>query len=214
MRFTRFIRLLVIFAMTPMLDAALAYEEVEDLVDIFATDRRFIAVVDGRRSFEENQRAAETIQWQGAKGEVGAFLTTDRLLAVSVTSGQWNTRYLKINEKKAPPRMLLAAHLVVMLTDERIVGFGTQTGGFFQERLPIGESIIASEAEGRVAAVVTPDRAYGLSAYRRGAAEIRFRIQERFESVKTTYNTITLRTSQRLITLAAGDAVWRDIDLD
>ncbi len=214
MQGNRFIQLLLITATMLVINVALAYEEVEDLVNIFSTDSRFIAVVDGRRNFEENQRAAEAIQWQGAKGEVGAFLTTERLLAVSVRSGQWNTRYLKINEKKTPPRMLLAAHLVVMLTDERIVGFGTQTGGFFQERLPIGESIIASEAEGRVAAVVTPDRAYGLSAYRRGAAEIRFRIQERFESVKTTYNTITLRTSQRLITLAAGDAVWRDIDLD
>lgn len=38
--------------------------------------------------------------------------------------------------------------------------------------------------------------------------------QERFQSIRTTCNTITLRTSQRLITFAAGDAVWRDIELD
>lgn len=195
-------------------DRAWAYEEVEDLVDLLATDDVFIAIVDGRRSFEEDRRSGEAIQWQGAKGEVGAFLTNQRLLAVSVRSGQWNTRYLKIREKKSTPHMLLSAHLVVMLTDDRIVGFGTLTGGFFQEPLPIRESIIASEAEGRVAAVVTRDRAFGLSSFRRGAAEIRFRLQERFESVKSTYNKITLRTSQRLIAFTAGDAVWRDMDID
>lgn len=192
----------------------MGYEEVEDLVDIFTTDDAFVAVVDSRRNFKETIRPRENIQWRGAKGEVGAFLTNERLLAISIRSGQWNTQVLKINEKKATPHMLLGAHLVVMLTDDRIVGFGTQTGGFFQVRLPIGESVIASDADGRVATVLTPHRAFGLSARRRGVAEIRFRIRERFESIKTTYNKITLRTSQRLITFAAADAVWRDFELN
>ena len=191
----------------------MAYEEVEDLVEIFTTDSAFIAVVDGSRKFSEDFRSREKILWQGAKGEVGGFLTSDRLLAVSVKSGQWNTRNLKINEKKVTPEMLIAAHLLIMLTGERIVGFGTDTGGFFQTRLPIGESVVANAAEGRVAAVVTPTRAFGFSAYRRGVAEIRFQIKENVESLKTTYNKITLRTSQRLITLKAEDAVWRYFDL-
>jgi hypothetical protein len=193
---------------------AMAYEEVEDLVDIFATDSAFIAVVDGRRNFTEDHRPNEKLLWQGAKGEVGAFLTSERLLAVSVKSGQWNTRHLKINEKKVMPDMLIAAHLVIMLTAERILAFGTETGGFFQIRLPIGESVVAKTAEGRVAAVVTPARAFGFSAYRRGVAEIRFQMKERLESLKTTYNKISLRTSRRLITLKAEDAVWREFDLE
>lgn len=192
---------------------AMAYEEVEDLVDIFTTDRAFIAVVDGRRHFSEDIRSNEKILWQEAKGEVGAFLTSDRLLAVSVKSGQWNTQYLKINEKKRVPEMLIANHLVVMLTGERIVSFGTDTGGFFQTRLPIGESIVTKEADGRVAVVVTPARVFGFSSYRRGAAETRFRLKETVVSLKTTYNKITMRTSQRLITLKAEDAVWRYFDL-
>lgn len=191
-----------------------AYEEVEDLVDILATGDEFIAVVEGRRSFKENRRPGETIQWQGAKGEVGAFLTDDRLLAVSVRSGQWNSRNLRISEKGTAPRILLAAHLLVMQTGGRLLVFGSSTDGFFQERLPIREPVIAAEAEGRVAAVITSDRAFGLSALRRGAAEIRFQIQERLASVDTTYNKITLRTTRRLITMTAGDAVWREIDLD
>jgi hypothetical protein len=193
---------------------AMAYEEVEDLVDIFATDSAFIAVVDGRRTFREDHRSKEKLLWQEAKGEVGAFLTSQRLLAVSIKSGQWNTQYLKINEKKGMPDMLIGAHLLIMLTGERIVAFGTETGGFFQTRLPIGESIVAKMAEGRVAAVVTPARAFGFSSYRRGVAEIRFQIMESVESMTTTYNKITLRTSMRLITLKAEDAVWREFDLE
>ena len=193
---------------------AMAYEEVEDLVDIFATDSTFIAVVDGRRNFSEDHRSNETLLWQGTKGEIGAFLTSQRLLAVSVKSGQWNTQYLKINEKKVTPDMLIGAHLLIMLTAERIVAFGTDTGGFFQTRLPIGEPVVAKAAEGRVAAVVTPARAFGLSSYRRGVAEIRFQIKESLESLNTTYNKITLRTSRRLITLKAEDAVWRAFDLE
>ncbi|MBR9985835.1 MAG: hypothetical protein KFF68_07995, partial [Desulfosarcina sp.] len=79
----------VLFMMTPW---ALAYEEVEDLVDIFATDSNFIAVVDGKRIFSEYQSSDERILWQGANGDIGAFLTNERLLAVSVRSGQWNVR--------------------------------------------------------------------------------------------------------------------------
>ena len=207
----------IVMVLTMLLLAATrgtaSYEEVEDLVDIYTTDNNFIAVVDSRRIFNESIRARETIQWQGARGEVGAFLTNERLLAVSIRSGQWNTQFLKIKEKKQRPQMLLGAQLVVMLTDDRIVGFGTQTGGFFQARLPIGETVIATDIQGRVAAIITPDQAFGLSARRRGVAEIRFRIQERFESMKTTYNKVTLRTSQRLITFASGDSVWRDTEL-
>ena len=213
MRFYWKILIVLILPQLMISSRAMAYEEVEDLVEIFTTDSAFIAVVDGSRKFSEDFRSREKIIWQGAKGEVGAFLTNDRLLAVSVKSGQWNTRYLKINEKKVAPEMLIAAHLVIMLTGERIVGFGTDTGGFFQTRLPIGESVVANAAEGRVAVVVTPKRAFGFSAYRRGAAEIRFQIKENVESLKTTYNKITLRTSQRLITLKAEDAVWRYFDL-
>ncbi|MBR9986417.1 MAG: hypothetical protein KFF68_10945 [Desulfosarcina sp.] len=200
----------VLFMMTPW---ALAFEEVEDLVDIFATDSNFIAVVDGKRNFSESKSSDERILWQGAKGEIGAFLTNERLLAVSVRSGQWNVRSLKIIEKKEPPDILLAAHLLIMLTGERIVTFGTHTGGFVQTRLPIGESIVAKKAEGRVAAIVTPSRAFGFSSYRRGVAEIRFQLKETVVSLKTTYNKITLRTSQRLITLNAENAVWQQFDL-
>lgn len=193
---------------------AMAYDEVEDLVDIFSTDSAFIAVVDGRRIFRENHRSDEKLLWQGARGEVGAFLTSQRLLAVSIKSGQWNKQNLRINEKKVMPQMLIAAHLVIMLTDERMIAFGTETGGFFQVRLPIGESIVTKTAEGRVAAVVTPARAFGFSANRRGVAEIRFQIKENVASLNTTYNKITLRTSRRLITLQAKDAVWREFDIE
>jgi hypothetical protein len=214
MKFDRKKQMIVVVSLLMVTSWALAYEEVEDLVDIFATDDAFIAVVDGRRNFTEDHRSDEKLLWQGAKGEVGAFLTSQRLLAVSVKSGQWNTRHLKVNEKKVMPDMLIAAHLVIMLTTERIVAFGTDTDGFFQIRLPIGEPVVAKKAEGRVAAVVTPARAFGFSAYRRGVAEIRFQMKERLESLKTTYNKISLRTSRRLITLKAEDAVWREFDLE
>jgi hypothetical protein len=213
MRVNRKIRLVLTAALLMVTARAMAYEEIEDLVDIFATGGRFIAMVDGRRNFSEAYRSDEKILWQGAKGEVGAFLTSDRLLAVSVRSGQWNTIYLKVNEKKGQPEMLISAHLVVMLTAERIVGFGTHTGGFIQTRMPIGESVADRAAEGRVAVVVTPARAFGFSSYRRGVAEIRFKRQEKVVSLKTTYNLIRLRTSQRLITLKSEDAVWRQFDL-
>ena len=203
--------MLAVLCMLPV--SSEAYEEVDDLVNVFAIDGQLIALVDGRRNFSEDYRSGEEILWQGAKGEIGAFLTSDRLLAVSVKSGRWNIKPLKINEKRYTPEILLASHLIVMLTKERIVTFGTDTGGFFQTRMPIGESVVDRAADGRVAAVVTPKRAFGFSSYRRGTAEIRFRLQETPVSLKSTYTTVTLRTSQRLITLEAGDAVWREFDL-
>lgn len=203
----------VLIILTVMITQAVAYEEVEDLIDIFATDNKFVAVVAGRRQVSDNRRLSENILWEGARGEIGAFLTSERLLAVSVNSGKWNIRFLKINEKKKTPEMLIGAHLVLMLTDERVLAFGSHTDGFFQTRLPLGESILAKEAEGRVAAVITRSRAFGFSSFRRGEAEIRLRQRESVISLNATYNKITLRTTQRLITLEATDAVWREFDL-
>ncbi|WP_419659342.1 uncharacterized protein Dvar_82320 [Desulfosarcina variabilis str. Montpellier] len=209
----RNLALMVVLIILPM--AAEAYEEVEDLVEIFVTDNQFTASVDGRRAFPESIKPGENVLWEGAKGEVGAILTNERLLAVSITSGGWNMLDLKIREKRSTPEMLLAAHLVVMLTDERIVALGTYTDGFFQTPMPIGESVVASQAEGRVAAVVTSSRAYGFSAYRRGAAEIRLKRQEEIVAIKATYNKITLQTSEnRALILRAKDARWSRVDLD
>jgi hypothetical protein len=192
---------------------SIAFEEVEDLVDMVATDQVFTAVVEGRRDFTENRRPDETIVWEGARGEIGAYLTNERLLAISITSGKWNIQLLKVREKKQAPRILLGKHLLVMLSDGRLVAFGTHTSGFFQVRRPIGERIVAEAIEGRVAAVIMPSRAFGFSSNRRGAAEIRFRRLEQVESLKTTYNKITLKTTQRLITLTSRDAVWREFEL-
>lgn len=204
--------LMVILIIFPA--AVQAYEEVEDLVEIFVTDSQFTAVVDGGRNFSESIRSGENVLWQGAQGEIGAILTSQRLLAVSITSGGWNTIDLKPREKQRAPEMLLAAHLIIMMTDERIVSFGTYTNGFFQTRLPIGESVLASQAEGRMAVAVTPSRAYGFSAYRRGAAEIRLKLQEEIVSIKTTYNKITLQTSKdRALILEAKSAQWQKVDL-
>jgi hypothetical protein len=79
--------------------------------------------------------------------------------------------------------------------------------------LPLGESAVAKAAEGRVAAVVTPTRAFGFSSYRRGVSEFRFRRQETLVSLKTTYNKITMQTSDRLVSLDAKDAAWREFEL-
>jgi len=89
------LRLVLIAAALLVSESALAYEEVEDIVDILATDDTFIALVDGRRKFLEDRRSGDAIAWQGAQGEVGAFLTNDRILGIALTSGQWNTRFLK-----------------------------------------------------------------------------------------------------------------------
>jgi hypothetical protein len=75
----------------------MVYEEAGDLVDIFATDSAFVAVVNGRRNFREDRHANEKRLWQGAKVEIGAFLTHARLLAVSIKSGQWNQQNYPAN---------------------------------------------------------------------------------------------------------------------
>ena len=69
--FTFFIGFFVLLATV----CSFADEEIEDLIDIFESDGKVIAVLEGKKSVPFNLLPKEKVLWSDSKGYLGAFLT-------------------------------------------------------------------------------------------------------------------------------------------
>ncbi len=55
-----------------------AEEEIEDLIDIAESNRKIIAIIEGRKTLSSRLRVDEKVLWSGSNGYLGAFLTNER----------------------------------------------------------------------------------------------------------------------------------------
>ena len=76
------------------------------------------------------------------------------------------------------------------------------------------EQVLAADASGAVAVIVTDRRALGVSPFKGGFFEAKLSVEERLEAVSATGNFATVRTSRRLLTFQAATGVWVEVALD
>lgn len=192
--------------------AAFAGEDVDDLVDVFESDGRIIAVIKGTRTVPFDLRLRESVAWSGSSGHLGAFLTTENFYAISAGSGAWQALSLR-SEEHHQARVSLSPFLALLTTRERAVGFTSVSGRFVTVSLPIRDRLVAAEAEEHIAVVITSSKALGLSAKASAFSEIRFRLREIVEDVKLTSKKVTVRTSDRLLSFSVFSPAWRELRL-
>ena len=189
-----------------------AAEEVEDLIDVFESNDRIVGVIEGRRTISVDLRPKETVLWSGSKGHLGAYLTSDRFLAISTSSRAWQELPLRSGESGKAVGSI-SSHIALVVTEDRAVGFDAASNRFIETRFPIRDELVAAEAEEHVAVVVTSSRAFGLAAETSAFTEIRLRVGETIEAIKITASKATVRTSDRLLTFEATGATWSEYRL-
>jgi len=186
-----------------------AEEEIEDLIDIAEAKGRIIAVIEGKKTVSLELRPNETVIWTGARGHLGAFLTSLRFFAISTTSSSWQELPLGVGESENGV-VSLSPYIALLATEDRAVGFNAASNRFVETRLPSHDELIAAEAEKYVAVVITSGRAFGFAAKTSAFKEIFLRVRETIEDLKITASKATVRTSDRLLTFEAEGAVWRE----
>ena len=127
-------------------------EEIEDLIDIFESNDKIIAIIEGKRTIATSLRQREKVLWRGAKGYLGAFLTNRRFLVISRSSGAWQEVPLRIDEsEKAVASM--SPYIALLVAADRAIGFDAASKRFIEARFPIHDALIKAKVEDHVAVV-------------------------------------------------------------
>ena len=186
-----------------------AEEEIEDLIDIFESKGRIVAVMEGRKTESLDLRINEEVVWQGARGDLGAFLTNKRFLVISTSSDGWHALSLRSAESENDTAFI-SPHIALLVTGDRAVGFDATSRRFVEVQLPLREELVAADAGKDVAVVVTSGRVFGLAAGRSAFSETDLRIRETVDELKITSSKAVVRTSERLLIFNATDAAWKE----
>jgi hypothetical protein len=189
-----------------------AEEEIEDLIDIAESNRKIIAIIEGRKTISSRLRVDEKVLWSGSKGYLGAFLTNLRFFVISTSSDAWQVLPLRFDESEKGVASL-SPYIALLVTGDRAIGFDAASNRFIETRLPIHDELLAAEAEKYVAVVITSSRAFGLAAETSAFIEIPLRVRETIEAIKITSSKATVRTSDRLLTFEARGATWHEYRL-
>ena len=187
-------------------------DEPEDLVDVFAANGKMVAIIEGRTAASISLRPEETVQWQRAKGNLGAFLTNRHFFVVSALSGGWQALPLPAGESQNRVA-ILSANIALMVDGEQAVAFSATSNRFMKTRLPLGDERVAVKAEQQVAVVITSSKAYGLVAGAAHFVETRLKVQEAVQNVKITARKVTIHTAHRILTFRAANAHWSEVRL-
>jgi len=187
-------------------------EYIEDAVEIHELRGKVVAVRNGKPNLTFELTLRENVLWKGTRGKVGALLTPKRFLAVSTTSEGWQELVLRLHEAK-DARAAISPYLALLVTRQRAVGYDSLGNRFVENRLPLFETVVAAEADYRVAVVVLSGRCAGFALGRANFAEIAFRIGEDFQTLEMKPRLATVRTSKRLLSFQAANSSWSELSL-
>jgi hypothetical protein len=186
-------------------------EVIEDSVDIEQVGRKIIAIRDGSQTTPLELRLKEEVLWLDSDGYVGALLTNERFIAISLFSSWLQTPLRSKEAYDGNP--ILSPTLALLLTKERVIGFDAISPRFIEQSRRLDEEFVAAEANDYVAVVISSVRALGLAAGGGGFREIRFRISETVQSIRTKSRVVTVRTSWRILTFSASSSSWSEVGL-
>jgi hypothetical protein len=186
-----------------------AEEEIEDLIDIFESNSKIIAIIEGKKTITFDLRSKEKVLWSDSNGYLGAFLTNLHLFVISTSSSAWQALPLRLNESEKGVASL-SPYIALLVTGDRAIGFDAASNRFIETQLPIHDELLAAEVEKYVAVVITSSRAFGLAAETSAFSEIRLRAHESIEAIKITSSKATIRTSDRLLTFEATGSAWNE----
>jgi hypothetical protein len=205
---------MVIFTLlirVPTDSAAEWYDErrsVIDAIQITATHDQVVALNADGESRALTMKAGELVRSVQTFGEVGAVVTSDRMLAISSAAFEWHT--LQLTAKEVAAEAYVSELLVLFITHERAVVFDGLLNRMITTALPIGENVIDQRVEQEAAVAVTLRRAVGYAA---GSAEFHeqtFRAGEIFRAMTTSAGLISVDTSSRVLLFSASESTWSE----
>ena len=163
LRCRRILNILICLSILASTASSYAEEEIENLIDIFQSNSKIIAIIEGKKTITFDLRPKENVLWSESNGYLGAFLTNLHFLVISTSSSSWQAVPLRLEESEKGIASL-SPYIALLATGDRAIGFGAASNRFIETRLPIHDELLTAKAEKYVAVVITSSRAFGLAA--------------------------------------------------
>lgn len=207
--------LAILTCLSVLLSALCSYaeEDPENLIDIFESDSKIIALIEGKKTIPLDLHARENVRWSGSDGYLGAFLTNNRFSVISTSSNTWKTLSLRTDESEKGV-VYLSPYIALLITENSAIAFNTKANQFVEVQFPIHDKLLATKVGKHVAVVITSSRAFGFAAGTSTFTKIDLRIRETLKITKITSSKATIRTSDRLLTFKASNSTWSEHRLD
>ncbi len=199
--------LICMFILAPTLSSYA--EEIEDLIDIFESNSKIIAIIEGKKTITFDLRANEQVLWRDSNGHLGAFLTNERFFVISTSSDAWQALPLRLGESEKGVASL-SPYIALLVTGDRAIGYDAASNRFVETQLPIDDELLTAKADKYVAVVITSSRAFGLAAKTSAFTEKSLHARETIEGIKITSSKATIRTSDRLLTFESTGFTWKE----
>jgi hypothetical protein len=184
-----------------------------DLLEVVVLEGEILALdANGGGQLSQKLHLHEEVVWTGARGSIGLVITSERLLAVSLGSSSWREARFERTEVH-PTHALLGDRVGVVVTNNRALGFESNSGQLFEHRLGPREGVLATRSGENVLVVVTSHKVLGL-APSGGFSELRLQVKEEFRDVSVRSNIATVRTNRRLLIFRGPTRSWSEKKLE
>jgi hypothetical protein len=185
----------------------------EDQVSLTQVDRHLIAVVGvGFAAVETDLELGETVLALRSRGFIGVIATNRRLLGIHSRATNFAELRYRIAEKPVEPDAIhVLDRLAVAELHTRLVAFSPEVGSWIALGLGPGEHPTKIEADGSIAAVVTPRRAIAFSARSEGFVEEPLSPEEDVEGASISDTSVTLVLPHKILIFRAGDRRWSSL---
>jgi hypothetical protein len=183
----------------------------EDQVTVTQVDNHLIAVT-SRGSIETDIELGESVIAFRSQGFVGVIATNRRLLAVQSRSTDFaEIRYHLAEKPVSPDAIHVLDRLAVVELATRLVGFTPELGNWVELDLGPGEHPRKIDADGNIAAIVTPRRAIAFSSRSLGFIAEPLSPQEDVEEASFSDAAVTLVLAHKVLIFHAGASQWSSI---
>jgi hypothetical protein len=184
-----------------------------DVIEVIVLEGEILAIdANGGNQLSEWLHLEEEVLWTGARGRIGAVITNERILAVSIGASSWREIRFERSEQR-PSQALLGDRVGIAVTSHRAIGFESGSGQLFEYRLGPREGVLATRVGENVVVVVTSRNAVALSPSG-GFVETALQLKEKLRDVRVRANVATVRTDRRLLIFRGPTHSWAEQRLE
>jgi hypothetical protein len=185
----------------------------EDEVSLTQVDRHLIAVVGvGFAAVDTDLELGESVIALRSRGFVGVIATNRRLLAIHSRATSFSELRYRIAEKPVDADAIhVIDRLAIVELHTRLVAYSPEVGIWVGLGLGPGEHPNKIDAEGNIAAVVTPRRAIGFSSRSKFFVEEPLSPEEDVESTSISDASVTLVLPHKILIFRSGDSRWSSL---